>query len=721
MKKLIVAAVAAVVAAVWSAVSFAEGEPFHFEGELTELMRTDGAGWWSASYQEGADNFKYFADWSHEDKLFDGKANNVSEERFIVSGWSGVPLTYKISTGYRRGAEVKLTAYEFVAPASNPGRAPASWTLEGSIDGKTWEPLDTHTDESPFSKSLECRHYELSKPFAGRWFRLAVTANAYDGFLSMQEVRLFGSVDGGGPSGISLDDCEISGFEPLYVNDSNDCSPMEAPTVVLSCGGDVLVEGTDYEVSWSNLKIGPGTLTITGLGRFAGGERSFDYTVIGDLTAYMRVNHPEWVYWSAPGMGYLTYNGTPLNLDFAFDGDVSGGDGKRCLFQKSLSSRWSANGGSIDIFYGNGMIGDAFRSGGEMIVHRYEIYQQVSSGRIFRAWTLSGTNDGEHWVELDARTGVSGIGVVLCEIVEEKRASYRRYKLTVSDGGDGSYTGLMELKLWGSIAGCEESREPTIADCDIDPIPPEERLYDGINPVEPKTVVCFGNEILTAGEDYEIAFENNHKVGKGRLILIGKGKWTGRLTYRFTITQADEVDITAAVRTADGATFRSTGTMFAGTSVTNMFDGITDVEKGPPDGRYMVAFNNSQGTIVDITYSIDPELAGKTSTFVLSGYSFVTQSSMSSRHPANWTLYGSKTGEEGSWQMLDTREDGLTATSAGGTAFRFDIPEENRGDYRHYKMTITKISGNGGYCGARELIFYGRVTNPKPGLILLLR
>ena len=712
MRRLMIGAFAALAAAV----SFAEDEPFHFEGELTELMRTDGAGWWSASYQ----GVSYFADWSHEDKLFDGKANNVLNERFIVTGWSGVPLTYQISKGYRRGAEVKLTAYEFVAPASNAGRAPTSWKLEGSSDGETWEPLDTHTGESGFSKDLECRRYELSKPFAGRWFRLAVTANAYDGFLSMQEVRLFGSVDGGGPSGLSLDDCEISGVEPLYVNNSNDCSPMNPPTIVLSCDGGVLVAGTDYEVSWSNLKVGPGTLTITGLGRFAGGERSFDYTVIGDLTAYMRVNHPEWVYWSAPGMGYFTYAGTTLlNLDFAFDGDVTVVDGKRCLFEKSKSSRWPADGGTIDIFYGNCMIGDAFRSGGEMVVHHYEIYQQDNGGRIFRAWTLSGSNDGEHWVELDARTGVSGTGKVVCEIAEEKRASYRRYKLTVSDGGNGSYTGLMELKLWGSIAGCEESREPTIADCDIDPIPPEERLYDGINPVEPKTIVRFGNEILTACEDYEIAFENNHKVGKGRLILIGKGKWTGRLVYRFTITQADETDVTAAVRAVDGATFASTGKMLAGTSVTNLFDGVTDVEKGPPDGRYMAEFKNGT-TTVDITYSIDLELAGKTSTFVLSGYSFVTQETQSNRHPASWTLYGSKTGEEGSWQVLDAQEDALDVGSPGGKEYRFDIPEENRGDYRHYKMTITKISGNGGYCGARELIFYGRVTNPKPGLILLL-
>ena len=61
-------------------------------------------------------------------------------------------------------------------------------------------------------------------------------------------------------------------------------------------------------------------------------------------------------------------------------------------------------------------------------------------------------------------------------------------------------------------------------------------LYDNDRPVEPEfTVVDANNNELIRGYDYTVEFENNTKVGTGKIIVTGKGDYEGTLEGTFEI------------------------------------------------------------------------------------------------------------------------------------------------------------------------------------------
>ncbi len=73
----------------------------------------------------------------------------------------------------------------------------------------------------------------------------------------------------------------------------------------------------------------------------------------------------------------------------------------------------------------------------------------------------------------------------------------------------------------------------------------KEAMYTG-NPITMPVVVEIDGKALEKGIDYEIVYKNNVNVGTAILIVVGKGKYTGSISYEFTIKKAQskvEIDI----------------------------------------------------------------------------------------------------------------------------------------------------------------------------------
>lgn len=91
--------------------------------------------------------------------------------------------------------------------------------------------------------------------------------------------------------------------------------------------------------------------------------------------------------------------------------------------------------------------------------------------------------------------------------------------------GIGNFTGekTLELQITDKIL---------ISKVKVSAIP--RQLYTG-QPVEPQPLVSYKGQILAAGEDYELSYENHIEIGKASVKITGKGDYAGSRTLSFQI------------------------------------------------------------------------------------------------------------------------------------------------------------------------------------------
>ncbi len=87
------------------------------------------------------------------------------------------------------GAEV-ANAYLITSGNDFATRDPKSWVLEGSVDGNTWQVLDTKTNQT-FTYRNEIRTIDFTNTIAYKHYRLRITENAGGSDLQFSEWRLF--------------------------------------------------------------------------------------------------------------------------------------------------------------------------------------------------------------------------------------------------------------------------------------------------------------------------------------------------------------------------------------------------------------------------------------------------------------------------------------------------------------------------------------------------
>ena len=194
---------------------------------------------------------------------------------------------------------------------------------------------------------------------------------------------------------------------------------------------------------------------------------------------------------------------------------------------------------------------------------------------------------------------------------------------TVLMKGMGNYTGEKTINL--TITQSKSASTMTIAKI-------ADHTYTG-NEVRPVLVVKNGKVVLTEGEDYEVSYQNNIKVGTATVMITGKGSYVGvkkaafkivpraslnkaraemefdsPLVYNGRAVRPDRCQLTVSEKNADGRTVTITLTENDDYKVSYLNDNKA--------GRATVIFqgvNGYSGTLKK-TYKIEPYDIGKDET-----------------------------------------------------------------------------------------------------------
>ncbi|WP_206715203.1 GH92 family glycosyl hydrolase [Cellulosimicrobium arenosum] len=116
----------------------------------------------------------------------------------LTDGSAGTKWLAFASTGWVRydfAEPVAISAYAMTSGGDAAGRDPKAWTIEGSNDGTTWEPVDQRTDED-FPDRGQQRIFELdamSEAYSS--YRLSITANSGDSIVQLAEWDLSADLD----------------------------------------------------------------------------------------------------------------------------------------------------------------------------------------------------------------------------------------------------------------------------------------------------------------------------------------------------------------------------------------------------------------------------------------------------------------------------------------------------------------------------------------------
>ena len=127
---------------------------------------------------------------------------------------------------------------------------------------------------------------------------------------------------------------------------------------------------------------------------------------------------------------------------------------------------------------------------------------------------------------------------------------------TVTVKGTGNYT--------GTATGTFEIKGRDLSEGAIAKI--DDQTYTG-KAVKPAVTVTYGDETLTEGTDYTVAYVSNTNVGTATVEVYGKGTYAGKLTQDFTIKAADlsdDADVTIENQTYTGKALEPTVTVKVG-------------------------------------------------------------------------------------------------------------------------------------------------------------
>lgn len=153
----------------------------HNSDDLTPLMTANDA----PSPNVASANSEYQAAYY----AFDHAVSPTNTKSWIANGEKTGWLKFDFGSGK---TVVKYTLSNDAH--SKPGRAPKSWTLQGSNNDSDWNILDTQTDVAIWT-SQEMRTYIISSSASYRYYKLDITANHGDTFLTIGELELISTGD----------------------------------------------------------------------------------------------------------------------------------------------------------------------------------------------------------------------------------------------------------------------------------------------------------------------------------------------------------------------------------------------------------------------------------------------------------------------------------------------------------------------------------------------
>jgi hypothetical protein len=230
--------------------------------------------------------------------------------------------TAATQTGWLRlqlGAPATLTAYSIRRRDDIPSRNPTAWTFEGSNDGTTWDVLDTRSGITwPTGGETKPFTFTNTTPYA--YYRLNVTANGGDGYLSVNELGTAVT-----PVAASVPIADSSGNARHGTSPTALVPTLGAPSL-LSDGSDAAAtfDGSSNYVSvpdaaWMRV----GTITLEALVRPTVANRGSAQTVIDRDTSTRRTfqfnlfsdGKVQLIFWTTTSGPHFLTGSTALSSD----------------------------------------------------------------------------------------------------------------------------------------------------------------------------------------------------------------------------------------------------------------------------------------------------------------------------------------------------------------------------------------------------------------------
>ena len=299
-------------------------------------------------------------------------------------------------------------------------------------------------------------------------------------------------------------------------------SPIE-PAVTFMNGDYVLVEGTDYTLSYSN-NVNPGTatITVTGIGNYTG-TKSLGFMInrrnIAEVTVAPIASQTYTGSAITPAIS-LSYNGTELTANTDYQ-----------IYSTSFT-----NAGTYNItIYGR--------------------------GNFCESTTVSFTVDPRPIAEatiapIDNKVYTGSTYTPSLTVAYNGISLYsgRNYTVAYTDNINAG-TATVTLTGTGNFTGTTTTsftiNPRDISSAYLSPIPSQ--AYTGAE-ITPAVTITYGSRQLTAGAEYNASYSNNINAGTATVTVTGIGNFTGVRTANFVITAPPPDPVTPDPITPDPVT-----------------------------------------------------------------------------------------------------------------------------------------------------------------------
>lgn len=437
---------------------------------------------------------------------------------------------------------------------------------------------------------------------------------------------------------VDFHQAEISGIEYRYDFTGSAITPE--PVVVLN--GKTLAKGTDYTVSYANnINAGIATVTISGTGAYAGDQTvtfiidkaalkdaeisgvEEHYTYTGEAITpepVVKLGETELELNKDYTVSYArNTNAGTATLTIVGSGNYTGL--RIVTFTIDKADLASAAISGIEesyAFTGEEIVpvpvvklGDKTLSADDDYTVAYA--DNVNAGKASGTISGKGNYTGTKTVNFEiaaldlADAEVSGIeesyaftgkeitpvpvvkaGANVLESGKDYTVSYANNtnagEASVTISGKGNYTGTQTVKFAIAQGTVEKAEISGIA---------ESYLYTG-KAITPAPTVKVLDTVLEADKDYTVTYENNIEEGEARVLITGKGNYTGSILTTFEIVKND---ISKAAVTGIEASYTFTGEEIKPTPTVTIGDTTLEADKD-----YTVAYaNNIEEGVATVT------------------------------------------------------------------------------------------------------------------------
>ena len=296
----------------------------------------------------------------------------------------------------------------------------------------------------------------------------------------------------------------------------------QKPTVTVKDGDAVLVEGTDYTLSYeNNVNVGTATVTATGKGNYEGTKLAQYSIVKADITPTAPT--------AKTGLVYTTQAQLLINA-----GSAEGGELQYSLDGQSWSTNIPTGVDAKDYTVYYRVVADANHN--DVAVRTLTVTIDKAA---LTAVTLTETNFTYNQQEQTALVALVTSGQMMVsaeeyEVSGNKATNAGNYTVTVT--GKGNYKGSVTAQF-SIVAANANLFELTLN--------PTEFTYNG-QEQKPTVTVKDGSAVLVKDTDYTLAFTNNVNAGTATVTATGMGNYTGTKTATYVINPAELTSVTLA-------------------------------------------------------------------------------------------------------------------------------------------------------------------------------